>query len=509
MRNKLTSALLLLAVFCSTVEAQQKLTKEQILNMTTEQLSELPLEDLMAAVETLGVSSVDELFAMIMNKNVSSASKQDEDSFTSPLATTVITREELRTYGATTIEDAFRLIPGMIVTQKFNGVYDIHMRGLNNLPDNNSLLYTENNNTLLMVDGRIVQNYITGAMQMHNLPISIEDVERIEVVRGSCAALYGMNAVNGIINIITEKPSAGSKEASGSFQMGNNNTAIADVAIRKNINDKISVGFTVNAQYRKRPTNKIYLAPQLNLYHANGQLELNKCLNLQGGSDNASRMQIINNNATSVDPNGGFYSLDYISKIFTGQNEINYLTYESKIYTYKIFEDYATIYDRFPDPELSRRNFGINGYISLTPSNNVRIDIMGGYQNSFIMTNPILYSPVTMTGQTSKTGYANINANIKDLHILANYSGGPQDLYHGVPGGKTKGHNFNAQIDYDINIDKLLIRPSIAYQYLYYKDYENYYNGKKLSGMFNDHADLTTICLVYASTITQPTIGVS
>lgn len=79
--------------------------------MSTEQLSELPLEDLMAAVETLGVSSVDELFALIMNKNVSSASKQEENTFTSPLSTTVITHDEMRTYGVTTIEEAFRLIP--------------------------------------------------------------------------------------------------------------------------------------------------------------------------------------------------------------------------------------------------------------------------------------------------------------------------------------------------------------------------------------------------------------
>lgn len=493
MKNRLVCALILWAMISHQTEAQQQLTKEQILSMSTEQLSELPLEDLMAAVETLGVSSVDELFAMIMNKSVSSASKQDENSFTSPLATTVITREELRTYGATTIEDAFRLIPGMIVTQKFNGVYDIHMRGLNNLPDNNSLLYTENNNTLLMVDGRIVQNYITGAVMMDRLPISIEDVERIEVVRGACSALYGMNAVNGVINIITEKPSADSKEVSGSFQMGNQSTAIADIAIRKSINDKWSAGLTINTQYRKRPNGQIYLTPQAGIYHANGKSELSKCLNLQGGSSNESRLAIINANSTEVAPEGGLYSLDFINNTFLRQSEINYTTYESKIYTYKLFEDYASVYDRFPDPELSRRSFGINGYVSFVPTPDIRFDLSGGYQNSFIMTNPILYNALSMACQTSKTGYVNFNANIKDLHILANYSGGPQNLYVGVPGWKVKGHNFNAQAEYDINIDNLLIRPAVAWQYLYYKDYENYYNGSKLSGLFNSHADLTTI----------------
>ena len=125
--------------FDGAIFAQQKLTREQILAMTTDELSELPLEDLMSAVETLGVASVDELFALIMNKNVSSASKEEESTFTSQLATTVITREEMRSYGCTSLEEAFRLIPGVIISQKANGVYDIHLRGLNNVPDNHLL----------------------------------------------------------------------------------------------------------------------------------------------------------------------------------------------------------------------------------------------------------------------------------------------------------------------------------------------------------------------------------
>ena len=131
--------------------AQERLTKEQILAMSADQLSELPLEDLMQAVETLGVTSVDELFALIMNKNVSSASKEEESTFTSPLSSTVITHDEMKTYGVTTIEEALRLIPGMIITEKTNGVYDVPMRGLNTIPDNNMLLYTENSNTLVMI----------------------------------------------------------------------------------------------------------------------------------------------------------------------------------------------------------------------------------------------------------------------------------------------------------------------------------------------------------------------
>lgn len=241
--------------------AQQKLTREQILAMSTDELSELPLEDLMQAVETLGVASVDELFALIMNKNVSSASKEEESSFTSPLSSTVITRDEMRSYGVSSMEEALRLIPGMIVSEKTNGVYDVYIRGLNNIPDNNMILYSENPNTLVMIDGRPVQNYAMGAITFETFPIDIEDVERIEVVRGASGALYGANAVTGVINIITTKPDNSQATVSGSVQMGNHSSVVGNAALRKAINDKLAVGLTVNMQHRNRPTSDLYIEP--------------------------------------------------------------------------------------------------------------------------------------------------------------------------------------------------------------------------------------------------------
>ena len=124
------------------VFAQQdvsKMTKDEIMQLSYDDLLAMPFDDLLVLANKLGVST-DELFKLIMNKNVSSASKAEESNFVSPLSTTVITKAEMRSYGITTLEEAFRLIPGMIVTEKSNGVYDIQMRGLNNIPDNNTLL---------------------------------------------------------------------------------------------------------------------------------------------------------------------------------------------------------------------------------------------------------------------------------------------------------------------------------------------------------------------------------
>lgn len=250
-------------LICVVTSAQeQQLTRDQILNMSFEELSDLPFDKLMSAAETLGVSSVDELFAMIMNKNLSSASKKEESAFTSPLSSTVITRDELRSYGVSTIEEALRFVPGVIVSEKYNGVNDVQIRGLNNIPDNHWYLYTENANTILMVDGRPIQNQGMGALNIEMLPVSIEDIAQIEVVRGAVSAMYGIGAVTGVINIVTEKPSVDSKMVSGQFKMGNYNTMNGEVAYRKAINNKLAVGFSVNMNRRDRTTSKIYMFPQ-------------------------------------------------------------------------------------------------------------------------------------------------------------------------------------------------------------------------------------------------------
>ncbi len=477
MNKKIICLLATLAIAANTV-GQTPLTKEQIMAMSTDELSELPLEDLMQAVETLGVNSVDELFALIMNKNVSSASKEEESTFTSQLATTVITKDELRSWGATTIEDAFRLIPGMIVSQRNNGVYDIHMRGLNNIPEYHLLLYSNNNNMQLMVDGRPVQNLITGIIQMEQLPISIEDVERIEVVRGACSALYGMNAVTGIVNIITEKPASGSKSASGSAQIGNMDTYIADFALRKTIGDKWSIGITANAQRRERNTDKLYIMPAKGIYYDNN--------NAYPAYTSITEEELADPTKFTNVEAGGFYSIADIKRI---RQVLNGTLYNAN-------EDDAPYEDMFPEPGLARRNFGINAYIRYAPKPDVYFDLTGGYQNSYSLNMSPSQDYFSQVGTESKTDYINLNGNIHDLHFLVNYAGGPQDFCKGVDGYKMMSNNTNAQVDYNFRFDNgISLRPGVAYNYVYYSDYakQSKSHPGETIGFLMSHTDISTI----------------
>lgn len=472
--------------------------------MSIEELSDLPLEDLMAAVETLGVTSVDELFAMIMNKNVSSASKEEEDAFTSPLSSSVLTRGEMRTYGLTTIEEAFRFIPGVIVQEKTNGMYDVQIRGLNNIPDNNLLLYAENANTLLMIDGRVAHNYAMGAINFDMLPISIEDIERIEVVRGANSALYGGNAVTGVINIITEKPNASSKNVSGSGQMGNHDTYIVDFAMRKAVTDKIALGLTFNTQRRDRPTDKFYVMPQQGLFFAD------RSANIPGINEGVTPEafgSLVQSGALTDASAGGFYSTDEIANLMQVFNSANVNTGAPEYYIFETNMPERNLKFKYKDPSVARHNTGINGYITLTPNKDVRFDLSFGYQSSDVMSTQVGDSYMSFENRASKSTYGNLNASIYGLSFNADFMTGSNNYAVGVPGFKVKPFSYDISAEYDFKVgDFLGIRPGVSYQYIKYEDYTpsfDYGKGmgvgtqhqegvKELGGFFDSSADINT-----------------
>ena len=467
-------AILLAATLTVSAQAQDhKITREEILAMSTDQLAELSLDQLMEAVETLGVNSVDELFSLIMNKNVSSASKSEENSFTSPLSSTVITRDEMRTYGVTTIEEAFRLIPGMIVAEKTNGVYDVQMRGLANIPDNNMLYYTESANLLVMIDGRPCHNYATGLSLFETMPISIEDVERIEVVRGASSALYGANAVNGVVNIITQKPDNDMTAVQGSFQ-GGNNSAVADFALRKKANDVIAIGFSGNYQLRHRKNGKIFLIPQDGYYVLNDTSVFSNGLTLSAqqlhSAVNTGKLTDVSNGADLT-----LQQIDNLYKISSVSGDESYTFIPNS-------NSDVDVYANWPDPEISRRTAGINGYVTITPSTDVRLDIQGGFNYALYATTPIGNEDVSLRFRKSKIGYANINARVFGLHVQANYAGGPMDMSLGSRAfSMEETHNVTALAEYDIKAGPLTITPEVSYQYVKYVDckpeYVDYGNG--------------------------------
>ncbi|MFA8449281.1 MAG: TonB-dependent receptor plug domain-containing protein [Bacteroidales bacterium] len=230
---------------------KNNLYKKGIENITEKDLLEMPLEDLMKIVQDLKLSSIKELYDLIVNPTVISASKKEEKSFDSPLTIHVITDTEIENAGATNIPEALRLIPGLIVREKTNGNFDVHIRGNNNIPPGKNLFFSENTITLLMIDNQPMNNNFRGGIHWETLPINIQDIKKIEVISGPSSALYGPNAVSGVIHIIT-KQTSDKLSASASANLGTQNSYNANFNVNIPINNKIRTRISSGYNQRDR-----------------------------------------------------------------------------------------------------------------------------------------------------------------------------------------------------------------------------------------------------------------
>jgi iron complex outermembrane receptor protein len=152
--------------------------------------------------------SLDEL----ANYPLTTAAKKPVPLQQTPAAVFVITGDDLRRSGYTTLPDALRLVPGMQVRQIESSNFAVSSRGF---------AHALANKMLVLIDGRSVYGPLYGGVFWDVQDVLLEDVERIEVIRGPGGSLWGANAVNGIVNIVT-KPVAESERSLISMGGGNN-----------------------------------------------------------------------------------------------------------------------------------------------------------------------------------------------------------------------------------------------------------------------------------------------
>ncbi|NJN26399.1 MAG: TonB-dependent receptor [Cyclobacteriaceae bacterium] len=366
----------------------------------------------------------------LMNIEIVSASKKSESSFKSPLSSTVVTKDEIMASGATTIEEALRLVPGMVIREETNGNYDVHIRGNDNLPPGNYVFYSENTMSLVMIDGRPVYNYINGGTLWESLPIGLGDVERIEVVRGPSTALYGPNAVTGAINIITKTAADKSISANGNAQLGTMGTNILDLSLGSSLmDDKLKIRVSGNLENRDRGQETYY----------------------------------------------SFYHGDYK----TGDQIPDYTT--------------GLVGNNFPNPSKSKERKGANAFISYQPNDNVNLSMSSGVQESlaqsvFMETN---MSPMSNRSTTSK--YVDVKGDIYGFSAQISHNTSYYNILAGT-GSQTSKFDSDintANLEYDLNLGKITLRPGINYQQAVYSDLS--YGGGESRGYLNAEQTLSNI----------------
>ena len=151
-------------------------------DQTVERLKNLSLEDL-------------------ANLTVTTVSKRAEPLSQAPASIFVITAEDIRRSGATSLPEALRLAPNLEVARINAGQYAITARGGNSAESSNKLL--------VLINGRSVYEPIGSGVLWQQVDVAMATVERIEVVSGPGGTLWGANAVNGVINVITKSSMQG------------------------------------------------------------------------------------------------------------------------------------------------------------------------------------------------------------------------------------------------------------------------------------------------------------
>jgi len=145
-------------------------------------------------VQVLKDLSIEEL----SNIEITSVSKRDEKLSDAPTSVFVITSEDIRRSGATSLPEALRLAPNLQVARVSANEYAISARGFNS---------SAANKLLVLIDGRSVYSPLFSGVFWDVQDVMIEDIERIEVISGPGGTLWGVNAVNGVINVITRSAS--------------------------------------------------------------------------------------------------------------------------------------------------------------------------------------------------------------------------------------------------------------------------------------------------------------
>lgn len=141
-------------------------------------------------------------------EEVVTASRRAQSPLDAPNSITVITRQDIHLSGITRIPELLRRVAGMDVMQITGGDANVSMRGQNG---------RLSNKLLVLIDGNIVKTDLLGATFWESLMIGVDQIERIEVVRGPGSSIYGADAFSGVVNILTIPPGEGTSGGRAGF----------------------------------------------------------------------------------------------------------------------------------------------------------------------------------------------------------------------------------------------------------------------------------------------------
>ena len=335
-----------------------------------------------------------------------SATKALEDYLSAPVSATVINQQMLERSGALNIPEALRLVPGVWVTQKTNGNYEVYLR--QNLTPTGGMLQDNKNAQLLVVIDHVPQyDYLFSGIVWESLPVAIHDVARIEVIRTPSTVFFGNAAITGVVHIFTKKVSDNSLKLSIDSQAG---------------------------------------AAAYNLQGNNHDLSYIHHASLSAGISDQFRFRV----------SGHYYFLNRFQDNYYLLNQDRFLASDSLLF----FKQNVT--ETNLNTKLGQERLGINAFTFYTPNDHVSVHTRLFYQQSHVQTIQT-DDTLALTQRKGNSISASLNAYIYKLHLTASYRTGEMDYALGYTGHQFLTQQLQASADYQLRYKKIDFQPGIGF----------------------------------------------
>lgn len=319
------------------------------------------------------LAQVKDELKFLQEETVSIAAAHEQPISQAPSNVYVITDEDIRHSGATDIPTLLRRIPGMEVIQMTAAHFDVSIRG-DNQPRANKLL--------VLIDGRSMYRDEQGEVLWKLLPISLLEIKRIEVLKGPASVLYGFNAFDGVVNIITKNP----KEMNGvTLQVAGGefgtltSSAILGGTVKDSIGYKLSLGRDQTNQWDDRD------GLAFRNHRFNGLLEYTTSrdgkMQVSGGFANANQYKgpNVSNVEITQEPVHSYANLVFTQQDLLLQAYWNRWDQSSPLTTHPNIQPFLQLFNKNggPNINLELNSFTIHGRhgVSLSQSNKLTYGI--------------------------------------------------------------------------------------------------------------------------------------
>jgi iron complex outermembrane recepter protein len=250
----------------------------------------------------------EELELIKEEESVSIASRYEQAISQTPSNVYVITAEDIRQSGAPDLPTVLRRIPGMEVMQTTGADFNVSVRGDNQLIANK---------LLVLVDGRSIYVDAQAIVYWKMIPVTLPEIKRIEVLKGPASAIYGFNAFDGVVNIITKSPEEmrGTTLQFGGGAYGTISSSAIQAGTIGKLGYRLSLGHDQNQQWRDGDA----LAFRANKFNIQTEYQLPKesKLTVSGGLVDSNRFDGPLQNLTR---NDGTPALGYAHAVYERQN---------------------------------------------------------------------------------------------------------------------------------------------------------------------------------------------